>query len=486
MAPRFSHVPAFTPPFPPRPPKRVRVPKVIFMMAQDLLRPFEINAFSRSLTVRRVLGRDIFIFNSPELVREAMLVRHEALQRKTPQMRTALEPLIGDGLFVSDGPVWKERRTLIQPIVHARHISTFFPIMLGVAEEWRNQWWNHVGKGPVDILHEMGVLTAEVISRSVFGQRLGRKYTGEIVKNFAEYQRYSNRSALSDLFQLPSWVPRFQRREVKRASQRIHAVIDQIIDEHLKERAAEAERRSAGTEAAEGCPHQRAMIAQLFDAGEGGSSTITREQIRNEAIVLFMAGHETTANTLAWAFYLLSQSDWAREKLDAELKTVLNGRTPTLEDIDNLVYTRAVIEETLRLYPPVPILGREAMAHANVKGSEVDKGDIALVVPWLLHRNPNLWERPDDFVPERFLPDQPRPSKYQYVPFAIGPRVCPGLAFGLTEATLVLAVLAQAFELRLAPGVDVQPKTSLTLRPGDTLPMLIESRQVAAPAEAAE
>jgi cytochrome P450 len=339
----------------------------------------------------------------------------------------------------------------------------------------------------------MGLLTAEVISRSVFGQRLGRRYTDQIVRSFAEYQKHVGQTAIADMIRLPAWIPRRQGSKVKRAAERIHKVIDQIIDDHLDERRAEAAAAEAvgagdgpSPATASGCPHKRALIAQLFDAGESGSTSIDRAGIRNEAIVLFMAGHETTANTLAWAFYLLSQAEWARERLAEEHDRVLGGREPTFEDVDRLLYTKAVIEETLRLYPPVPILGREAMSPTKVDGAEVDEGAIALVAPWLLHRNPSLWERPDDFIPERFLPEATRPSKYQYVPFAIGPRVCPGLAFGLTEAVVCLAVLCQVFELRLKPGTDVQPKTRLTLRPGDELPMTITPRRVPSPAVAAE
>lgn len=494
LASQFDDVPSYAPPCPPRPPARLPAIRALMMFAKDVLAPFEVAAFERPLTTRRILNRDLHIFNSPNFVRASLVGNHEALQRKTPQMRTALEPLLGDGLFVSDGEVWKERRALVAPIVHARHLRSFFPIMLDAAEEWRDEWARHQGGDPIDVLNEMGLLTAEIISRSVFGQRLGRKYTEQIVRSFAEYQRHVGQVALADMVQLPSWVPRFRGSEVKASAKRIQDVIDQIIDEHLKERRSEtkgATARGDQTDAAEhettgaSCP-QRAMIAQLFDAGESGNSSIDRDGIRNEAIVLFMAGHETTANTLAWAFYLISQADWVQKALHEEIDEVLGGRMPTFEDVDKLVYCRAIIEETLRLYPPVPILGREAVCPADIEGEHVKKGALAMVAPWLLHRNPNLWERPDDFIPERFLPSAGRPNKYQYVPFAIGPRVCPGLAFAMTESVVCLAVLAQAFSLTLAPGVDIQPKTRLTLRPGDTLPMLVTARTSAtSPAAAA-
>jgi cytochrome P450 len=207
---------------------------------------------------------------------------------------------------------------------------------------------------------------------------------------------------------------------------------------------------------------------------------LSHEAVRNEAAVIFMAGHETTANCLAWAWFLLSQAGWAADRLHGELDTVLGGRLPTLKDVPNLVYTRAIIDETLRLYPPIPLLTRQASQKEKIRSRKVEKGAIVAVIPWLLHRHKRYWDKPDNFMPERFLPGAPPIDKYTYVPFSIGPRVCAGLQFGLTEAVLCLATLAQSVRLDLVPGTDVQPVSRLSLRPGDTLPMMVYPRQAAA------
>ena len=190
-----------------------------------------------------------------------------------------------------------------------------------------------------------------------------------------------------------------------------------------------------------------------------------------------MAGHETTANSLAWTWYLISQAPDVEERLHNELDRVLGGRLPTLADVPRLIYTRAVFEEAIRLYPPVPLLGRQALHEEEIRGRRIRAGSLVLVVPWLLHRHRQLWDRPDHFVPERFLPENSlsRP-KHAYIPFSTGPRICAGAAFGLTEAILCLAVLAQRVKLRLASGALVEPVCRLTLRPGDALPMLVEAR----------
>jgi cytochrome P450 len=191
---------------------------------------------------------------------------------------------------------------------------------------------------------------------------------------------------------------------------------------------------------------------------------------------MFMAGHETTANALAWTWYLLDFDPAARLRLQEELDRVLGGRLPRLEDIDNLPYTRAVFEEAMRLYPPVPLLSRQARGADEIRGRKVKPGSIILVLPWLLHRHQDYWENPNAFRPERFLPDQPRPNKFCYLPFSVGRRVCLGKRFGLAEGILCLATLAQHFSPALLPQHKVEIECRLTLRPKGGLPMLLNPR----------
>jgi len=176
--------------------------------------------------------------------------------------------------------------------------------------------------------------------------------------------------------------------------------------------------------------------------------------------------------------------------LHDELDRVLGGRMPNLADVPKLIYTRAVIDETMRLYPPIPLLTRQATKPEKIRSRVVEKGAIVAVIPWLLHRHRLYWEKPDHFMPERFMPGAPPVDKYLYVPFSLGPRVCAGLQFGITEAVLCLATLAQSFRLKLAPGAKVEPVSRLSLRPGETLPMILDLRPAPnggpAPAEASQ
>ncbi|WP_458097297.1 cytochrome P450 [Roseomonas sp. WA12] len=418
-------------------------------------------AFEKDFLHRRVLMREVFICNSPETVQAAFIEQAAIFERKSPQMRHALKPLLGDGLFISDGPLWKERRRVVAPVTHVSRLAQLTPPITEAAEERASAWAARDPATPVDMLAEMGHLTAEIICRTIFGRSLGREAAATVVSAFAEYQRVVGQSDILSLLGLPDWMPRYQPLAARRASRRIAEVLDGLIEGILgKQDSGEA-----------------SLIRSMAEGVNPATGrSMDRAAFRNEAAVLFMAGHETTANTLAWAWYLLSQSPAVAARLRAEADA-LDGAA-TFEDLPRLPYTRAVVEETLRLYPPVPILAREATASGQLAGRTVPKGSLVIVVPWLLHRHRKLWTHPDAFIPERFLPGGEAATKprYVWIPFAIGPRVCTGAAFGLTEAVLCLATLSRGFAPRLVPGTEVYPVCRLTLRPGDGLPMLLERR----------
>ena len=452
----------FVPPYPARPREPMRPLAMMAAARRNFLAVFDEKCFEYQFFSTRILNRRIFVCNSPDTVAQAFIAFHESFQRKTPQMRHALAPIVGDGLIISDGETWKQRHRIVAPIIHVSRMSLFAPIMVEVAAEMAERWAAMPEAAPIDVLREMGTLTAEVICRAVFGPRLGTEHATAIVSSFSEYQRVIGRLDLSYLLGLPDWLPRFYSSAVRRAARRIHEVLDHII------RQCEVGRASGET----------SMIVLLLDARDSDTGgALDRTALRNEAAVLFLAGQETTASSLAWVWYLVSQAPEVEARLHAELAVVLGGRLPTIDDVPRLVYTRAVFEEAIRLYPPIPLLGRQASHEEKIRNRTIPAGSLLIVNPWLLHRHRQLWDNPDHFVPERFLPENAAArQRYSYIPFSVGPRVCAGQAFGLTEAILCLAALAQRVSLRLAPGAVVEPVCRLTLRPGDTLPMLVEHR----------
>ncbi|HVZ53345.1 MAG TPA: cytochrome P450 [Pseudolabrys sp.] len=453
----------FIPPYPPRLPAQPSAWQRLKAMRKNILAGWEENAFYYEFVSAKILSRRVFLCNSPDSVQFALNSHNSSFERKSAQHRHSLSPLLGDGLFVSDGETWRERRRIVAPVVHVSRLPDFAPVMVQTALEARERWANLPAGAEIDVLGEMAQLTAEIICRTIFGSQLGRAHASEVVSGFSDYQRYIMKTDFISLLGLPDWLPRWYSPRVRRAVKRIHGVLERIIDESRQQRDR----------------NEASIIGRLFDAQEqDGGVKFDQEALRNEAAVLFMAGHETTANSLAWTWYLLSQSPRVQTRLLNELDRVLGGRAPTLDDVPNLVYTRAVFEETMRLYPPVPMLTREALVDENFNGVTIPKGSMILVSPWLLHRHKRLWHKPDHFVPERFMPAAKGPvSKFAYIPFSIGPRICAGMAFGLTEAILCIATLAQQFKLQLKEGHQVEIECHLTLRPGATLPMVLQRRE---------
>ena len=452
----------FVPPFPHRPPQVPSIWQRVRLWRQNMLAVFEEQAFDDYEFVRlNLLFRDIFLCNSPRSVEFAFGAHTESFERKSPTHYHLLEPLIGDGLFISYGKLWKQRRRIISGIVHPSRLSDFAPVMVETALETRARWAK-LASGELDALSEMAQLTAEIICRTVFGRQLGRARALEITEGFSEYQRRIGRFDLIFLLGLPSWFPRPHFPAVYGSVRRVHAAIDEVIA------TLRVHREGEGT----------SVISRLFDArDEETGAPLDPAALRNEAIVLLMAGHETTANTLAWTWYILSQTPDVEQRLHREIDEVLGDRLPTLADVPKLTYTRAILEEVMRLYPPVPVLSREAGREESFEGVRIRKGSVIIVAPWLLHRHRKLWSKPDHFIPERFLPGSPEPiSKFAYIPFSIGPRVCAGMAFGLTESILCVATLAQRFKLRMQPGHQPEAICRLTLRPGEKLPMRLVPR----------
>ena len=440
---------AYIPPYPPRPVQTPPLLEHIRLFRRSVLDVWTVPTFGAAFFHSKVLRKTIYVCNSPETVREAFVEKADIFERKSPQQRFALEPLLGDGLFVSEGDTWRARRRAVAPVTHASRMAEQAPVMTEVAGEWHARWAAQAPGAELDVLEEMAQMTAEVICRTLFGRNLGHDASATVVHAFSAYQARVSQTAIGAMLGLPEWISRLNNFHTRPQARRIQKVLDGLIADVLRNPEGDASL-------------VRAMAA--LQAMEPWA-------LRNEAATLFMAGHETTANTLAWAWFLLSNAPWAAQRLREEARGVLAGRAATHEDVAALPYTRAVIEETLRLYPPVPLLAREAMVDTQVNGVDIARGSLMLVVPWLLHRNPNLWSEPDRFLPERFIDGQP--LRYSYVPFSIGPRVCTGQQFGLVESIICLATLAQDFAPVVRPGHDVQPVSRLTLRPGANLPMLL-------------
>ena len=454
---------AFKPPYPKRHTKKLNPFQALYYAQKDLLSIWEESAFKFELMSQKIFKKHVFIVNAPEIIRYVMVENKDNYERKSKQMIRALEPLLGDGLFISDGKTWTSRRRIQTPMFDSKHIKMYSKVMVNTVTEMANNWKQQGNNSSLDVHTEMGKLAAEIIARTLFGEKLGAQNSEKVVSAFADYQSVVKQMAIFSFLGLPDWLPNVNAKvgKARKAAKTIHQTVDAII--------AIAEEEG----------HEGTMVAELINANksESGTDLMTRKQIRNEIIVLFMAGHETTANVLAWVWYLISQSPEVEKKLHEELANVLGDRPPNFEDIENLTFTRAILDETMRLYPPVPVLSRQAQKDDEIRGRKVPAGSLMLIVPWLLHRHKKLWKDPDHFIPERFMPDAIKPKKFSYIPFSIGPRVCIAKNFGVTESVLAIAIIAQRFRLTLPTETEVSHECRLTLRPKGKLPMTLKFRK---------
>ncbi len=445
----------------PRPPQgRTSMRQSLRDMRENALTAHTPENFSADIIVQRILWRRMFIINEPGAIRH-ILLDNAANYTKSEVGRRLLEPGLGRGLLTSEGETWRRHRRIMAPSFDPRTVAGYAPVMTDVTEEMLAKWDALPEPRETDVAAAMMHATLHIISRAMFSSDSAEIV--ELVERGVNKYQTTVRPSVLDLLHVPQWLTRLI---APLPADGIFDEFDAKVDRLLTERgrAPEAEPKD--------------LLARLIaarDSETGGG--MTPKEVRDQVVTIFMAGHETTSQALSWTWYLLSQHPAAEAKLHGELAEVIGGRTPRYEDVANLRYARMVIEELMRLYPPAHTFGRQPVAPDEVLGHRIPAGAEVLVMPWLLHRKPSLWENPDRFEPERFSPERTaaRP-RFAYLPFGGGPRICIGAAFAMTEAVLMLATIAQRYRLRLKPGAVVEPQGLITLRPRYGLPMMLERR----------
>lgn len=408
----------------------------------------------------RFLWVDTFVVSHPDLIKHILQDNNRNFVRNAFLVDT-LRPINGLNLFTADGDSWLSRRRLMQPAFHRQRIAAFGPVITTCAADMLTRW--EAGR-TLSIEQEMMKVTLQVAGRALFSRDLlgDSDELGDAFGTISAYVNYRFRTP----FPPPGWFPSRQNRALRAAM----AVHDRVIYALIRERRALAEQPAD-------------LLGMLIEARDADTGLgLTDDELRREISVMMFAGHETTAVTLTWALYLLSQNPEARGRLEAEVEGVLSGRAPTIDDLPSLGYTRRVIDETLRLYPPAWGIARQSVAADTLGGFTLPPGSGLTLFTYGIQRDPRFWPDPERFDPDRFLPDQAeaRPS-YAYLPFGGGPRLCIGNALALTEATLILAMIAQRFRLTLTPGHPVQPQPIFTLHTSHGLPMRVEPRVAPAP-----
>jgi cytochrome P450 len=446
---------------PTRPEGRMSLRQFLRVVRENILATYAPEDFDKDFIARRLLWRRTFVVNEPNGVRHVLLDNAQNY-KKSELSRRILEPGLGRGLITTDGELWRRHRRIMAPAFDPRSVAGYAPVMTEVTEEMLAQWDALPERSEVDVAVAMMHTTLHIISRAMFSSD-SDEIVDVVERGVSEYQT-TVRPNLLDLLHFPEWLTELiSPRMADGILDEFDASVDRLLTE--RGRAPDAEPKD--------------LLARLIaarDTETGGG--MTAQEVRDQVVTIFMAGHETTAQALAWTWYLLSQHPAAEAKLHEELASVLEGRTPRHDDVANLPYARMVLEEAMRLYPPAHTLGRQPIAADEVSGHRIPAGSTVLIVPWMLHRKPSLWERPDRFEPERFSPERAaaRP-RFTYLPFGAGPRICIGAAFAMEEGILILATIAQRYRLRLKPGHPVEPQGLITIRPRYGLPMILERRR---------
>ncbi len=419
----------------------------------------------------RMAGDDVYLLSDPDLITDVFLTHARDVMKGRGLQAT--RPLLGNGLLTSEGEFHLRQRRLAQPGFHRQRIEAYAAQMVSEAERHSAAWSD--GR-QVEMVDEMTSLTFAIVGRTLFDSDLtgDAKTFGdtleELMAGFGQLSALGNERIVRALPQ--------GRRLLAKVDD-LDAVVQRMISEHRADLARGVER-----------PDLLTWMIEAHDAegAERYGETMTDEQLRDEVMTMVLAGHETTAMALSWTWWLLSSNPAAYDRLVAELDAVLadpagGTRAPGFADLPALPFTRAVVAETIRLYPPAWIMGRRTLTDLRVGGWDVPSGSIVLGCPWIMHRDPRFWDRSTSFVPERWLdadgaydesaPGQPRGA---WIPFGFGNRRCIGEQFAWTEAVLLVATLASRWRPELVPGSPVAMQAAITLRPKHGLPMTLHAR----------
>jgi cytochrome P450 len=439
-------------------PRGVPVLGMLPALRRDPLRVFT-DAAARfgDVAFFKIGSRRGYLITNPSDIRH-VLQDNARNYRKSPlyqKLRTSL----GDGLLTSEGAFWLRQRRIAQPAFHRQRIEAFARVMADAAAETAALWDTLVTeRQPVAIDNEMMRLTRTVVLRALLGGDLG-PYAATIDAAWATLNQQIGESFWS--LGITDKLPTPKRRRFYAARGLLQDAVDHLIQK----------RRRNGSD-------QGDLLSMLIAArDEETGESMTDLQIRVEVTTFLLAGQETTALALTWLWYLLSQHEQPCRRLVEELDSMLRGRNPEYADLAHLPYTRMVIDETMRLYPPAWGFSRQALGDDVLGGYDLPRGWLAFTIPYVLHRLPAYWEDAEQFKPERFSPERAADrNKFVYIPFGAGPRQCIGNHFAMIEMLLVVATLAQRFSLRLVPGHRVEPYALITLRPRYGMPMYVERR----------
>lgn len=395
-----------------------------------------------------------YLFNHPDLIDEVLSKQNQNCIKDYSYR--ALQYVLGNGLLLSYGDPWKSHRRLMQSAFNRDRFTTYAEKVVAdtdlMLEKWRSPQLR-------DIHQEMSLLTIKIIMQAMFGID-ANKTAKDIAEalNTIMLQYYHQAETF---YLLPSWLPTSSNLQANRAKQKLDEIVSDIVEQ--RRQLPEAD-----------------LLSVMLQARDENGQQLSTKELQDEVMTLLIAGHDTTANALTWTFTLLAQNPEVEAKLSAEIESVLKNRLPTIDDISQLPYTDMVLKESLRLYPPAWILGRELIRDCNIGGYDFSRGTVIYFSQWAVHRSAKFYDHPEQFNPERWSNNlEQRLPRCAYFPFGAGARICIGKAFSMMEATLILAMIMQKFRLTLVSEHPIELLPSFTLRPKQGLKMAIATREQA-------
>ena len=408
------------------------------------------------ITRFHVMMQERVLLNHPDFINQVLVIQHGKFHKSELTRRITVR-MLGQGLLISEGEFWRRQRRLAQPAFHKSRTNEYASTMLDIVQAHIRDWRDGEER---NIAQEMTALTLDIAVRTLFSTTLPGE-SRQVGQSMAFLMRYSLRRQRLP-FRIPESWPTPANRRANKELEFIDSLVYRII----------SERRERGNS-----NHHNDLLALLMNAMDEDGSQMTPQQLHDETMTLFLAGHETTAQMLAWTWYALSENPQAEARLYEELRDVLGGRPMEAADLPRLPYLQAVMNEVLRLYPPAYIMAREAIESCEIGGYEFRPGATIIFSQWVTHRDPRYYDDPEAFRPERWLDGLAgRLPAGAYFPFGGGPRRCIGEGFALLEAAIVIATLAQKFRFRVVPGFPVVPEPLVTLRPRNGIQMTLEAR----------
>jgi cytochrome P450 len=437
--------------------------RVLWELRQNPIAAFGEGAYRLPLVHLKSRIRDFLLVNEPDCIKHVLL-DNAANYIKSDQLQRLTRPALGNGLLNAEGASWRFQRRTAAPMFQMRHVESFAPVMAAAACHMLKRWDKLADGATLDVADEMMRLTYDIISRTVFSGDVTMEY-GRMAKAILVYLETLGRIDVLGLLGLPQWVPTPDRIRAAPALRYFRREMEGLI----------ARRQALIARDAKAAPNDLLTLLLTAHDPEGGSLFSGREVFDNVMTFVF-AGHETTANALIWTLYLLSQFDDADAAVAEEVRRI-DTDALARGALGELAFTRAVLEEAMRLYPPAPFISREAVGADTVGERVIAPRTSVLISTWILHRHRLLWERPDEFDPTRFLPGQRENiRRFAYLPFGAGPRICIGMGFAMQEAMILLATITRRYRVELAPGEEVHPLARITLRPKGGLKMRLWRR----------